>query len=49
MADQKPTREKVRAMHADGFTVRQIATELGLAVQGIYRHVRAIEAEDEAA
>jgi len=45
MPAKPPTRERVRQLTAQGLTVREIATLLGLSVQAIYKHLRKIEAE----
>ena len=39
------TREQVRKLTAQGFSVREIATLLGLSTQAIYLHIKAIRAE----
>ena len=45
MPAKPTTRERVRQLTAQGLTVREIATLLGLSVQAIYKHLRKIEAE----
>lgn len=45
---ESETRQRVRKMLAADMTVREIADALGLSVQVIYRHKRAIAARDAA-
>lgn len=40
------TREKVAQLHEQGNDARTIAIRLGISTQQVYRHLRAIEAED---
>jgi len=47
MPAKPPTRERVRQLTAQGLTVREIATLLGLSVQAIYKHLRKIEADED--
>ena len=42
------TRERVRQLTAQGLTVREIASILSLSTQAIYKHRKAIEADDAA-
>ena len=47
MPAKPTTRERVRQLTAQGLTVREIATLLGLSVQAIYKHLRKIEADED--
>lgn len=45
----RSTRERVRDLKAQGLTVREIATVLNVTTQAVYKHLKRLEAEQNAA
>lgn len=48
MTDTPTTRDRVRQLTGQGLTVREVASILNVTTQAIYKHLKAIEAEESA-